>query len=118
MNINENYTYISRYLAAIDPYSKSRTNDFTYNYITNGKEKYVDIFVSNDDGSLSKKEDASKLYNDITIKDNYILGEKVPKIMNGMFLDRYMIQEGGKDSKSTKLGVYINLLLFLMLFLV
>ena len=67
---------------------------------------------------LRKKKDASKLYNDITIKDNYILGEKVPKIMNGMFLDRYMIQDGGKDSKSTKLGIYLNLLLLLMLFLV
>ena len=118
LNINENNTYISRYLAAIDQYSSARTNDFTYNYITNGKTKYVDIFVANDDGSLAKKKDASKLFNDITIKDNYILGEKVPKIMNGMFLDRYMIQDGGKDSKSTKLGIYLNLLLLLMLFLV
>ena len=118
LNITENYTYISRYLAAIDPYSKSRTNDFTYNYITNGKATYIDIFVSNDDGSLAKKKDASKLYNDITIKDNYILGEKVPKIMNGMFLDRYMISEGGKDSKSTILDIYLDLLLLLMLLLV
>ena len=114
LGIKENYTYISRYLAAIDQYSSKRTNDFTYNYITNGKSKYIDIFVSNDDGSLAKKPDVSNLYNDIFIKDKYILGEKVPKIMKGMYLDRYIIS---KDDKSTRLEIYLNLLVLLMVLL-
>ena len=114
LGIKENYTYISRYLAAIDQYSSKRTNDFTYNYITNGKSKYIDIFVSNDDGSLAKKPDVSNLYNDIFIKDKYILGEKVPKIMKGMYLDRYIIS---KDDKSTRLEIYLNLLLILIVLL-
>ena len=114
LGIKENYTYISRYLAAIDQYSSKRTNDFTYNYITNGKSKYIDIFVSNDDGSLAKKPDVSNLYNDIFIKDKYILGEKVPKIMNGMYLDRYIIS---KDDKSTRLEIYLNLLVILVVLL-
>ena len=114
LGIKENYTYISRYLAAIDQYSSKRTNDFTYNYITNGKSKYVDIFVSNDDGSLAKKPDVSNLYNDIFIKDKYILGEKVPKIMKGMYLDRYIIS---KDDKSTRLEIYLNLLVILIVLL-
>ena len=33
--IKGNYTYISRYLAAIDEYSSQRTNEFTYNYMKN-----------------------------------------------------------------------------------
>ena len=114
LGIKENYTYISRYLAAIDQYSSKRTNDFTYNYITNGKSKYIDIFVSNDDGSLAKKPDVSNLYNDIFIKDKYILGEKVPKIMKGMYLDRYIIS---KDDKSTRLEIYLNLLVILIVLL-
>ena len=49
LNIKDkNYTYISRYLTAIDEYSNSRTNDFTYNYVTTDKMKYVDISVAND----------------------------------------------------------------------
>ena len=80
LNYKGNYTYISRYLCAIDQYSAQRTNEFTYNYITkkNGeyKSKYVDIFISNDDGSLSNKSNTSNKFNDIFINDKYILGEK------------------------------------------
>ena len=94
-NIDKNYTLISRYIAAIDQYSSLRTNLFTYNYVTNiineYKIKYIDIFISNDDGSLSNKSNTSKYFNDIFINDEYILGEKIPIIMNGMYLDRYII---------------------------
>ena len=67
--IKGNYTYISRYLAAIDEYSSQRTNEFTYNYMTKDKLKYIDIFISNDDGSLSNKPKTSDYYNDIYINN-------------------------------------------------
>ena len=108
LNIKGNYTYISRYLAAIDQYSASRTNEFTYNYGTKNKLKYIDIFISNDDGSLSNKSNTSNLFNDIYINDKYILGEKVPIIMDGMYLDRYIIP---KKDKNTNLKMNIKLLL-------
>ena len=112
LNIKGNYTYISRYLAAIDEYSETRTNEFTYNYGTKNKLKYIDIFISNDDGSLSKKKNTSNLFNDIYINNKYILGEKVPIIMDGMFLDRYIIKN---KNKSTNLKMNIKLLLFIWL---
>ena len=113
LNIKGNYTYISRYLAAIDQYSASRTNEFTYNYGTKNKLKYIDIFISNDDGSLSNKSNTSNLFNDIYINDKYILGEKVPIIMDGMYLDRYIIP---KKNINTNLKMNIkHLLLFIWL---
>ena len=111
LNIKGNYTYISRYLAAIDEYSSQRTNEFTYNYITKENLKYIDIFISNDDGSLSNKSNTSNLFNDIYINDKYILGEKVPIIMDGMYLDRYIIP---KKDKNTNLKMNIKLLLLLL----
>ena len=117
LKIKENYTYISRYLAAIDEYSSVRTNDFTYNIITKDKSKYVDIFVSNDDGSLANKSNNSYLYNDINIKDKYILGEKVPIIMNGLYLDRYLISNDSRDNngKNIRLNSYLIFLLLISL---
>ena len=120
LKINENYTYISRYLAAIDQYSSYRTNDFTYNFVTTDKSKYVDIFVANDDGSLAHKKNDTYLFNDIYINDKYILGEKVPIIMNGMYLDRYLIErqddddDGGKDNKMINIKININSLIFIL----
>lgn len=114
-DIKENYTYISRYLAAIDTYSSLRTNDFTYNYVTKDNSKYVDIFIANDDGSLSKTGNNSYLFNDIYINKKYIYGEKVPIIMNGMYLDRYIISEGNKsDNKNTNIKINIILLVFII----
>ena len=116
LDIKENYTYISRYLAAIDPYaSSSRTNDFTYNYITKDKSKYIDIFVSNDDGSLAKKQNNSHLYNDICINGKYILGEKVPIIMNGMYLDRYLIEDNNNHDNNQMINLKINIKLLLLI---
>lgn len=115
LDIKENYTYISRYLAAIDTYSSLRTNDFTYNYVTKDNSKYVDIFIANDDGSLSKTGNNSYLFNDIYINKKYIYGEKVPIIMNGMYLDRYIISEGNKsDNKNTNIKINIILLVFII----
>ena len=115
LKIKENYTYISRYLVAIDEYSSHRTNDFTYNYVTTDKSKYVDIFVANDDGSLAHKSNNSHLFNDIYINEKYILGEKVPIIMKDMYLDRYLIEthDDGKDNKINNLKININLLILL-----
>lgn len=107
LNIKENYTYISRYLAAIDEYSSERTNEFTYNYMEKGKSKYIDIFISNDDGSLSNKPNTSSYFNDIFINEKYILGERVPIIMDGMYLDRYIIQNKNSNLK-------ISILLFIL----
>ena len=114
LNLNENYTYISRYLAAIDEYSSVRTNDFTYNYVATDKSKYVDIFVANDDGSMAKKKNNSNLFNDIYINEKYILGEKVPIIMDGMYLDRYLIEENDKDNKMSNIKLNIKLLILLL----
>ena len=116
LKINENYTYISRYLAAIDEYSSSRTNDFTYNYVTTEKSKYVDIFVANDDGSLAHKSNNSHLFNDIYINEKYILGEKVPIIMKDMYLDRYLIEihDDGKDNKMDNIKINISLLILFL----
>lgn len=114
--INENYTYLSRYLAAIDEYSsETRTNDFTYNYITNGKNKYVDIFAANDDGSLANKKDNSKLYNDISVNHRYILGEKIPIIMDGMYLDRFVISS---DNENLGMKLYLNIIYILIWILI
>ena len=112
LKIIENFTYYSRYLAAIDKYASSgRTNIFTYNYITRDKTKYVDIFISNDDGSLANKVDNSHMFNDITIKGKYIFGEKVPIIMKSMFLDRYIISN---SNERRYLKSYLNLILFII----
>ena len=117
LNIEGNYIYISRYLAAIDEYSAQRTNEFTYNYITKDKLKYIDIFVSNDDGSLSNKANASDKFNDIFINDKYILGEKVPIIMDGMYLDRYLI-ENKDENKYTNIKASTKLLLLFICLLI
>ena len=120
LNIKNNYTYISRYLASIDEYSSSRTNDFTYNYNTknNGKHKFIDIFVSNDDGSLANKSNTSYLYNDIFINDKYILGEKVPIIMDGMYLDRFtIINENININTNLEINIKQLLLVMMVLFI-
>ena len=108
LNIQGNYTYISRYLAAIDKYSSERTNEFTYNYMKKDKLKFIDIFASNDDGSLSNNPNTSALSNDIFINEKYIVGENVPIIMDGMYLDRYI------PKKNTSLNSKINLILLLL----
>ena len=118
LNIKENYTYISRYLAAIDEYSSLRTNDFTYNYVTTDKSKYVDIFVANDDGSLANKKNNSYLFNDVHINEKYILGEKVPVIMDGMYLDRYLIEANDQDNKMNNIKLNIKLFILLGLLLI
>ena len=116
LNLNENYTYISRYLAAIDEYAtSSRTNDFTYNFVATDKLKYVDIFVSNDDGSLAHKPNNSHLYNDIRINDRFILGEKVPIIMNGMYLDRFIIERKKEEDNNKMVNLKINNMLLILL---
>ena len=122
LNIKGNYTYISRYLAAIDEYSSQRTNEFTYNYITKENLKYIDIFISNDDGSLSNKPNTSNYYNDIYINSKYILGEKVPIIMDGMYLDRFIISNKkeipNKDEiANLKMNIKLLLLFIWLLFL-
>ena len=111
-----NYTYISRYLAAIDEYSKYRTNEFTYNFGAKDKLKYIDIFVSNDDGSLSNKPNTSNYFNDIYINNKYILGEKVPIIMDGMYLDRFIISNKNKIA-NLKMNIKLILLFIWLLFL-
>ena len=120
LNINDkNNTYISRYLTAIDEYSNARTNDFTYNYITTDNLKYVDIFTANDDGSMAKKDNNSYLYNDICFNNKYILGEKVPIIMDGMYLDRYLIESHKEGNKNTYLKINLSIIfLFLGLLLI
>ena len=110
LNIKGNNTYISRYLAAIDQYSSERTNEFTYNYMKKDKSKIIDVFASNDDGSLSNKPNTSSYSNDIFINENYIFGEKVPIIMDGMYLGRYV-----EKSESLNLKVSVMLLLFIWL---
>ena len=111
LKIKGNYTYISRYLAAIDEYSSQRTNEFTYNYKKKGKSKYVDISISNDDGSLSNKPNTSSYFNDIFINDKYIFGESIPIIMDGMYLDRYIIANKNSNLK-------MNILLLFIMFLI
>ena len=110
LKVKGNYTYISRYLAAIDEYSSQKTNEFTYNYMTKNKLKYIDIFTSNDDGSLSNKPNTSNYFNDIFINDKYILGERVPIIMDGMYLDRYIISN---KNSNLKMNIKFLLLLFI-----
>ena len=111
LNIKDNYTYISRYLAAIDEYSSKRTNEFTYNYMTTDKSKYIDISISNDDGSLSNKPNTSNYFNDIFINEKYIFGERVPIIMDGMYLDRYIISNKNSNLKMNILLLFIWLLI-------
>ena len=90
LKIKENNTYISRYSASIDQYSSERTSEFTYSYMKKDKSKIIDVFTSNDDGSLSNKQNASKYSNDVFVNENYIFGENVPIIMDGMYLGRYI----------------------------
>ena len=111
LKIKGNYTYISRYLASIDEYSSQRTNEFTYNFVNKDKLKYIDIFISNDDGSLSNKPNTSNYFNDIYINNKYILGERVPIIMDGMYLDRFIITN---KNEITNLKMNIKLLLLLI----
>ena len=61
------------------------------------KLNYIDIFISNDDGSLSNKSNTFHYFNDIFINGKYILGEIVPIIMDGMYLDRYIITNKNKN---------------------
>ena len=110
LNIKGNNTYISRYLAAIDQYSSERTNEFTYNYMKKDKSKIIDVFASNDDGSLSKKPNTSRYSNDIFINEKYIFGENVPIIMDGMYLGRY-------TPKSESLNLKVNIILLLFIWL-
>ena len=112
---DNNYSYISRYLAAIDEYSSQRTNEFTYIYGTNEKLKYIDIFISNDDGSLSNKPNTSNYFNDIYINNKYILGERIPIIMEGMHLDRFIITNKNEIS-NLKFNIKILLLFIWLLF--
>ena len=51
------------------------------------------------------------------IKDKYILGEKVPIIMDGLYLDRYLISNDSRDSdgKNIRLNNYFILLLLISL---
>jgi hypothetical protein len=74
------------------------------------KSKIIDVFASNDDWSLSKKPNTSRYSNDIFINEKYIFGEKVPIIMDGMYLGRYMHMP---KSSSLNLKVSIILLLFI-----
>ena len=111
LKIKGNNTYISRYLAAIDEYSSQRTNEFTYNYIKKDKSKVIDIFISNDDGSLSNKPNTSNYSNDIFINEKYIFRENVPIIMDGMYLGRYI------SKKNTSLNLKINIILLLFIWL-
>ena len=46
----------------------------------NDQLKYIDIFISNDDGSLLNKPNSSSYFNDIFINEKYIFGENVPII--------------------------------------
>ena len=110
LKIKENSTYISRYLAAIDQYSSERTNEFTYNYMKKDKSKIIDVFASNDDGSLSNKPNTSRYSNDIFINEKYIFGENVPIIMDGMYLGRY-------TPKSESLNLKVNIILLLFIWL-
>jgi hypothetical protein len=115
LKVNGNYTYISRYLAAIDEYSAQRTNEFTYNFKKN--DGLIDIFISNDDGSLSNKPDSSSYFNDIFINEKYIYGEDVPMIMNGMFLDGYQLpkpQPKPSPNSNTSLNLKMNMILLLL----
>ena len=82
--------------------------------MTTDKSKYVDIFVANDDGSMEKKKNNSYLFNDIHINEKYILGEKVPIIMDGMYLDRYLIESNNKDNKMNNIKLNIKLLILLL----
>ena len=111
LKIKGNNTYISRYLAAIDEYSSKRTNEFTYNYIKKDKSKAIDIFISNDDGSLSNKPNTSSYSNDVFIDEKYILRENVPIIMDGMYLGRYISQ------KNASLNLKMNIILLLFIWL-
>ena len=93
LNVSDN-VIASRYIAALDGYGVARTNEFTYNFITdefNGK--YVDIYVANDDGSLSNRSNTSMYFNDVFMNDNYVFGEDIPIIMDGMYLGRMIINE-------------------------
>ena len=109
LKIKGNHTYISRYLAAIDEYSSQRTNEFTYNYIKKDGSKVIDIFISNDDGSLSNKPNASSYSNDVFINEKYILRENVPIIMDGMYLGRYI------PKKNTSFNLKMNIILLLFI---
>ena len=111
LKIKGNYTYISRYLAAIDQYSSFRTNEFTYNYGVKNNLKYIDVFISNDDGSLSNNTNTSNYFNDIFINDKYIFGERVPVIMDGMYLGRYTV-----SNKNLKMNIKLLLLFICLLF--
>ena len=68
------------------------------------------FFTSNDDGSLSNKPNTSNYFNDIFINDKYILGERVPIIMDGMYLDRYIISN---KNSNLKMNIKFLLLLFI-----
>ncbi len=93
LNVSD-YVFASRYIAALDGYGVARTNEFTYNFVTDEfNEKYVDIYVANDDGSLSNRSNTSAHFNDVFITDNYVFGEDVPIIMDGMYLGRMIINE-------------------------
>ena len=81
----------------------------------NNTFKYIDIFISNDDGSLSNKSNTSKYFNDIYINDKYILGERVPIIMDGMYLDRYILKKINNTSLNLKMNI---ILLILICFLI
>ena len=108
LNISDRVS-ASRYVLATDGYGASRTNEFTYDFITDVfKGKYVDVYVANDDGSLSNKSDTSLYFNDIFMNDTYVFGEDVPLIMDGMYLGRMIINEGNLKINAPDVTKYYN----------
>lgn len=92
-----NYVEASRYLLGIDLYGNYRTTIQTFEYLKETVDNkiitYVDSYISNDDGHFINITGFEKYFNDIYLDGKYFLGEEIPIIMDGKFVNRFILDK-------------------------
>lgn len=90
-----NYVEASRYLSGIDLYGAHRTTIQTFEYIKESVDNqiitHVDSYVSNDNGHLVNITGSEEFFNDIYSNGKYFFGEDIPIIMNGTYVNSFVL---------------------------
>ena len=86
-----NFAMLCRYITAIDKFGVDKRNIFTYHYRKSSIESKIDVYVSNDDGSLSNSKTSYASYvDDVQIKDTLVKSEEIPCIMDGLHIGTFI----------------------------
>lgn len=84
-------------VAGEDVFGITRRDIITYHYINNDSGVYVDIFASNDDGSIRGFDDTGNLNDDISYGGKKYSGESLPAAPNKTYLGTSQLEEKSQD---------------------